>query len=623
MVLAALAGCGEPPARVRLAPLGGECARPVDARLVQVTAYAVTGEHTEVVAIDETAELASFPADTEQIGVEVIVGGGAVGAAGKSAPLVFNALADGATIPVFMGPPGGLCAVGAMTDARAQPLVARAGDGVLVVGGTGPGGPLSTAEYYNPATATFSPVTVPADLVDPQGFTGAALATLADGRVAVIGGPTNAFAVFDAAVRAFTVDRKLSATDSRAFHAAIAVGDDVVVAGGCSEVLAGACGGVPRNQIVRIHPSQPGDPDRSLPTTGDMRVGAQLFDLGVQPGGLHEYLLAGGSRQVDIADRFALDDVATTMLTGGHAQPVALDGGAVLAAFADDGPATAASGVAAIYPPGSGPAHRIADAPALKSVRLVALEDGRVAGFGGDPMGRVLTYDPMRDSWDLDVPASQDQTGPLVAPALARLADGTVLVVGGSLSTQAWVYRPSLVGPASGSVTAVPASPNGRDVLIAADPATVTRTASPRGWQMTAPDGALSARALVGGPRNATGSVSAVVHVGQGGVALIAQQTAPGQAIVAELVPAQRPRIVRLDGGVERPVCSPPPALGPFDPATAVTLRLAIGERDARLSIDGREVAACDLAATDRGSWGVAPLGAGAQLVVDSVTVTR
>jgi len=123
--------------------------------------------------------------------------GGATGAAGKSAPLTFNALADGVAIPVFMAPPNGLCAVGAMFDARAQPLVARAGDGVLVVGGIGESGPLSTAEYYNRATAAFSKVTVPADLVDPQGFTGAALATLPDGRVVVIGGPRDAFAVFD------------------------------------------------------------------------------------------------------------------------------------------------------------------------------------------------------------------------------------------------------------------------------------------------------------------------------------------------------------------------------------------------------------------------------------------
>jgi hypothetical protein len=60
-----------------------------------------------------------------------------------------------------------------------------------------------------------------------------------------------------------------------------------------------------------------------------------------------------------------------------------------------------------------------------------------------------------------------------------------------------------------------------------------------------------------------------------------------------------------------------------FDPALAVTVRLAITDEDARLTIDDREVLACELVATVRGAWGVAALGAGARLAVDSVTVAR
>lgn len=619
IVLAALAaGCGDPAAQVRLSPLGG-CARPVDGALVKVTSYAASGEHSETVALDETIAIASFPADTEQIGVEVIVSGGGIGAAGKSAPLAFDTLPDGATIPVFMAPPDGFCQVGAMTEARLQPLVARAGEGVLVVGGRGAVGQLATAEYYNPATAAFSAVAVPEGVVDPvQGLAGAALATFPDGRVALIGGAGNGFAVFDARTRAFSTDQRLP--DTRAFHAAIAIdGDEVLVAGGCSAVTDARCDGVQRRQILRYRLGEIGDPDRALPTTGDTRIGARLFDLGVQLGGRHEYLLVGGSGQPDLADRFALDDVTTTTLPGGHAQPAALDGGAVLAAFPDD--AAAADGKAAIYPPGA-PARQLADAPARQGVRLIALEDGRVAGFGGDASGRVVIYDPTRDDWDAS-PAAPDGPGALTAPALARLGDGTVLVIGGSLSNQAWLYRPSLVGPASGSITAVPASAASRNVLTAPDPTTVTRIASPPAWLLTAPDDTLSARALVGGPRIATGSVRAVVHVRAGGVALIAQQTAPGQAIVAELAPGQPPQLVQLDAGVERVLCNRPPALPAFDPAIAVTLRLAITDRDARLSIDDREILACDVEAADRGSWGVAGLGAGAQVAVDSITVAR
>jgi hypothetical protein len=389
---------------------------------------------------------------------------------------------------------------------------------------------------------------------------------------------------------------------------------------------------VQRHQILRYHLGQISDPDRDLPATGDVRIGAQLFDLGVQLDGKRRYLLAGGSGDLGLADRFALDDVVTTALPGGHAQPVALDGGAVLAAFADDAAATA-GGAAAVFAPDAASARQIAPAPDLSFVRLIGLEDGRIAGFGGvpmgcdppgrDPMTRVLIYDPTRDAWTTECVGSADQPGPLMAPSLVRLADGAVLVIGGAMSDRAWLYRPSLVGPASGSVTAIPTSDIDRGVLTAPDPATVVRTTQPPEWRLTAPDNALTARALVGGPRMATGSVRAIVHVHQGGVALIAQQLGPGQAIVAELAPGEPPRLVRLDGGAEHTVCSPPPALAAFDPAAPVTLRLAISDHDARLSINDAEVLVCDLVATDRGSWGIASLGAGAQVAVDSVTVAR
>jgi hypothetical protein len=172
-------------------------------------------------------------------------------------------------------------------------------------------------------------------------------------------------------------------------------------------------------------------------------------------------------------------------------------------------------------------------------------------------------------------------------------------------------------------VTASPAGGTGRGVLTAPDPATVTRPANPPEWRLHAPEDALTARALVGGPRMATGSVRAIVSVRAGGVALIAQQTAPGHAIVAELVPGAPPRLVQLDGGTEHVVCNAPPALDAFAAQVSVTLRLALSDHDARVSINDREVLACDLSATDRGAWGIASLGAGAELSVDSVTVAR
>jgi len=625
----AAAACGDQPAHVTLVPIGGACGKPAGGNQVKVTAFTATGEHSQSLALDEVVAISEFPADTEQIGVEVIVGGGATGAAGKSAPLAFAALADGAAIRVFMAPPNGFCEVGAMTEPRAQPLIARAGTGVLLVGGTGTVGPLSTAEYYDPDTAAFTAVAVPPVLVDDaQGFAGAALAKLPDGRVALVGGPHNAFVVFDPKLGAFATDPVL--IDPRAFHAAIATGDrELVVAGGCSAVSAGACGGVPRRQMLRYHLDKLGVPDpiAQLPASGNPRIGAQLFDLGIQLDGARRYLLAGGTGDPGVADRFALDDELTTPLTGGHVQAVALDGGAVLTAFGDDAPQATADGAAAVFAPEVSAGRPIAPPPDARLVRLIALEDGRVAGFGGDPAGGVTTYDPTHDAWRTEAAASTDQPGPLAAPSLARLDDGSVLVVGGAVSSKAWLYRPSLVGPATGSITVVPASDAGRGVLTAPDPATVTRVAAdPPAWLLgvaaDAGDAEL-ARALVGGPRTATGSVQAIVHVITGGVALIAQQIGPGQAIVAKLAPDLPAELVRLEAGGERSLCRGAVALPAFDRAAPAVLRLAISDRDARLSIDDRDVLVCAVTATDRGAWGIASLGAGAQITVDSVTVAR
>ncbi|MCW5805145.1 MAG: hypothetical protein KIT31_22430 [Deltaproteobacteria bacterium] len=89
-----------------------------------------------------------------------------------------------------------------------------------------------------------------------------------------------------------------------------------------------------------------------------------------------------------------------------------------------------------------------------------------------------------------------------------------MLVLGGEAgpSRRAWVFRPSLVGPASGSVTAVPANAASTGVLTPTDPNTADAHRR-RGGSLTAPaeDTRLAARALVGGPRMQRGSVRATL----------------------------------------------------------------------------------------------------------------
>jgi hypothetical protein len=618
MVVVALAACGDP-AHVRVVPLGGACAKPANANLVNVTAYAPGGDRVKTLALDEALAIGDFPADTEQLGIEVLVGGGQVGAAGKSAPLGFAGLGDGAIIPVAMAPLDGFCEVGAMSEPRAQPLIARAGDGALVVGGTGPAGPLSTIDYYDPATQAFTAIDVPEGLLDPQGFVGAALATLPDGRVAVTGGPRSGFAVFDPRTRGFTIGPVV--VESRALHAAIATDDGaVILAGGCLGASpTGGCVGVARNQVLRYRLDALNAPDRALPTTNDTRLSARLFDLGVQLDGARRYLLAGGGGDPGVADRFALTDAATQKLAGGLEQPAALDGGAVLTIATVDAKVNVEAAV--VSPEGA--VRTINRAPKLPGVRLIALEDGRVAGFGGDSAGRVALYDPTRDAWTFtDNPDDAPGPGALDAPSVVRLADGAVLVVGGTRSERAWLFRPSLVGPSSGQVTALPASDLGRGVLTATDAKTVTRVGQDS-WTLTATTDALIARALIGGPRLAVGSLRLGATVPAGGVAVIARQTGPGRALIAELVPERPARLVELIDGVEHEVCHGPQPLPGFDPVAPALITLAVTDHDAQLTLGGEPLLACGVAAGERGAWGVAALGAGAALVVNSVTVAR
>jgi hypothetical protein len=634
----ACAAC-KPAAHVSLEPQYGECAPPAIINLIQIIAYAGDTEHTETLARDETLAIDTFPPDTTQIGVILHGANGAITHVGKSAPLAFNDLGDGAKIPIFVAPLDGFCAIGGMIDNRIQPLVAPAGDGVLIVGGFAPmadgspGAPLSTVEFYDPSTSTFAAVKIPEALVD-GGFDGATLTPMPDGRLALIGGPQRAFTVFDPAARAFTDAPAL--IDAHLFHAAVATeAGEVIVVGGCSSLdKTGAC--VPRHQIVAYAPGALGDPDTAFPLMTETRQAPQLFDLGEQVDGRTRYLITGGGAPG--ADRFAPGDATTETIEGGSEQAAQLDGGAVLTAFVTDARTAAVTGTAAVYVPDADPARTVLAAPVMTGARMIGLEDGRAAAFGtvdraGVPTTAALRFDPTRNRWDTDVFATGGPPG-LIAPSLVRLGDGSVLVFGGTQANTAWRYRPSLVGPASGSVTAIPGDPNDPMILTPVDPATVRVVAGTGDWHLRIPAGTADApahpalaRALVGGPRMAAGSVSAVVTVIHGGAALIAEQTAPGRAYVAMFTTGQPARVVQLAGGAATAVCE-----GDAVPTLAAgsTIALAIRGRSATLTVDRAAVAQCTLPTAEPGAWGVAaigpdpkPDGDDADVTVGSVTVAR
>lgn len=633
LVCAALVACGRTAARVTLAPVDlGTCGRPAraDVSSLELVAYTAHGEQPENVPLDARGAVAvsDLPADTLQLGVELDGPGGAI-AIGKTVPLSFDDLPEGATISIAVLPPDGFCRVGDLTEPRRAPAVAPAGGGVLVVGGFGPSGaPLSTAEYYDSATATFAPVDVPPQLVDDaNGLAGVALAPLPDGRVVLSGTASHAVAYFDPATRAISVPQLF---EHRAFHAALAVdAERLFVVGGCTEVAGATCSGgaLSSSFVYHLDDLEVRDAMVQLPN-GAARYGAQLFELGVQRDGQARYALAGGFGDPGAGDRFALDDVTSQTITGLGAQVAALDGGALLSAYAPDG--AAPTGTALQLAPDATAPVAVASAPPASGARLVALEDGSVLAVGGDPSGAAQRYVPTVNAWTalpppVGPPGNGAAPGALDAPALERLPDGSVLVVGAgpTASSAAWLFRPSLVGPSAGLVVAEhDGSTPG--VLTASDPAQASHAGGR--FTLTAADDTLAARALVGGARAAEASVNAAIQVSSGGVALVGQQLGPGRALIGALVPGAPAQIARQDGGALKVLCTGR-AVPAFDPMTPVSVGLAVAGTTATLSLAGAPVLTCDLSGDpdvgDAGAWGIAADGAGAALDVVTITVAR
>jgi hypothetical protein len=199
-----------------------------------------------------------------------------------------------------------------------------------------------------------------------------------------------------------------------------------------------------------------------------------------------------------------------------------------------------------------------------------------------------------------------------------RLGDGAVLLLGAT--AEASIFRPSLVGPATGSIVLVPDT-GGDAALTAPDPRHMTTG----GGTVTLddPDDALAGRALVGGPRMAQGSISAIVQVETGGVALIAQQTGPGHLLAGRLVPGEPARIVQRAAGMETVLCTGKTV----DAAELSQVSLSISGGSATLAVGPTGAttvkARCDVPTADRGQWGIAPAGTGARLVLGPVTVAR
>jgi hypothetical protein len=456
-------------------------------------------------------------------------------------------------------------------------------------------------------------VTLPPQL-DANALIGVVATRLPDGRLLLTGGYRSVFTLFDPKTKAFTGPTLEPAP--RSFHAAAALdAGHVVLAGGCT--TAAQCAASADDSVAEVAFDASGNLVGTIVNlpglpASSKRLGAQLFDDGFASDGTHQLLLAGGVGDPGAADVIAVSGTgATRTVTGLGAQVAALDGGALLGAFAPDG--MPASGTASVLSPDAS-VSTIAPGPLLDGARLALVDDGTLVAFGGDAAGRIAVYNPTTNVW-MQAASPGDGPAAITAPIAIGLDDGSLLVLGGSPpSARAWIYRPSLVGPHSGAATAIAADA----ILTPSDPSTMTRS----GGQitLTSPDDQRRARALVGGPRMATGSVTAAVLVHAGGVGLIAHQATRGRALLAELVRGGPVRVIRLDNGRESVVCSGPGV----DLTDRRTISLTVTTTSVIVALGGQSILTCGLTgAPELGAWGIAAVGTAAQVDVMSVAVAR
>jgi hypothetical protein len=604
-----LAGCGEEAASVRLVPIDRACGRVAAPRALLVTPLGALTADRQLVQPGAAVTLATLPAATRQLAVEVVGEGGAVGAIGKTAPFELAALADGDVLTVAMGPPEGACPAGALLEPRAQPLVARAGDDVLIVGGRG-SGPLATAELYDPDREISRAVPVPPTLVRADvGLAGAALAPLPDGRVALVGGPQPGLAVFDPAAGAF--GQPVLTGQPRAHHAAVAVDERrVLVVGGCSALAAGGACAAGSAEVASLII----DVVDGQVTPGPALLTPRLDPtIAVEHGrdGVRRFLVIGGVDEAGVAiasgQRIDPESGAVDVVDGLGAAATPLDSGAILTAFAPDGASPAGAG--AVVVPGLTAARAIAATPARAGARLVTLEDGQVLAVGGGPPVR---YQPAAGSWrGVAAGDGLDVDG---GAGVVRLADGTVLVVGGARAGVAIAavtrFRPRLLGPYGAAASVVPGDLASDPPLTPLDPARVTIAPA---WQVGE-----GAWAIVGGMIGDDLRLEWTGGLPADGAALLVGFVDAGRHHRVDLVPGRPVAIVAVDAGEASVRCEgeATPAAGPI----AARAELAGGVLQVR--VGGRPLVRCPLSGQLVGRVGVGALGAGA-VTIESLAVTR
>jgi hypothetical protein len=313
-----------------------------------------------------------------------------------------------------------------------------------------------------------------------------------------------------------------------------------------------------------------------------------------------------------------------TPIPGAGGVPAVLASGSVVAAFASEG--AAAAGTVSVIVPGVDAARGQGATLPRSGPTLTGLEDGEVLIVGGRDDVPVARYRPGSGTV---VAAAVDPVSGAGAPigraghGAARLADGTVLVVGGRDAggapiAGAWVYRPDGDGPFSSAASATPASDP--DVpLIPSDPARVVLAPS---YQLEGEGDAVSGWVVIAGmtPRNF--ELTATLRI-EGGAALLSgfQSAARFDAVV--LVVGEPVRLRR--DGADLPACTGLTLTDAHvaDGQAAVNVALSVRGDDLAVTVGGTTLLECGIGGFRAGLVGLAAVGDGARVTLSTVSVTR